>query len=77
MISSFFLLYLVPGTADSLMSDSVLGTSDDFDFDTDVDYCSTDSEQEPNEAEVTSFEDKLRQWALEYRLTCLMVYCPY
>ncbi len=59
----------VPGTPDSLMSDSVLGTSDDFDFDTDVDYCSTDSEQEPNETEVTSFEDELRQWALEYRLT--------
>lgn len=50
------------------MSDSDLRTSDDFDFDTDVDY-STDSEQEPNEAEVTSFEDELRQWALEYRLT--------
>ncbi|KAF4114378.1 hypothetical protein G5714_004601 [Onychostoma macrolepis] len=56
----------VPGTPDSLMSDGVLGTSDDFDFDTDVDYCSTDSEQEPNETEVTSFEDELRQWALEW-----------
>ena len=35
----------VPGTPDSLMSDSALGTSDNFDFDTDMDYCSTDSEQ--------------------------------
>ncbi|RXN19670.1 hypothetical protein ROHU_025543 [Labeo rohita] len=58
----------VPRTPDSL-SDSVLGASDDFDFDTDLDYSSTDSEQEPNEAEVTSFEDELRQWALEHRLT--------
>jgi len=59
----------VPRTPDSVMSDSVLGASNDFDFDTDVDYCSTDSEQEPKEAEVTSFEDELRQWALEQRLT--------
>lgn len=59
----------VPRTPDSLISDGVLGTSDDFDFDTDVDYCSTDSEQEPNEAEVTSFEDELRQWTLEHRMT--------
>ena len=57
----------VPGdeTPDSL-SNSVPGTSDDFDCETDVDYWSADSEQEP---EVTSFEDELRQWALEYRLT--------
>jgi len=59
----------VPRTPDSVMSDSVLGASNDFDFDTDVDYCSTDSEQEPKEAEVTSFEDELRHWALEQRLT--------
>lgn len=59
----------VPRTQDSLISDSVLGTSDDFDFDTEVDYCFTDSEQEPNEIEVTGFEDELRQWALEHRLT--------
>jgi len=51
------------------MSDGVLGTSDEFNFDTDVDYCSTDSEQEPKEAEVTSFEDELRPWALEHKLT--------
>lgn len=52
----------VPGTPDSLMCDSDLRTSDDFDFDTDVNY-SNDSEQEPNKAAVTSFEDELRQWA--------------
>lgn len=59
----------VPGTPDRLMSDSALGTSDNFDFDTDMDYCSTDLEQEPNEAEVISFEDELRLWALKYKVT--------
>ncbi len=61
----------VPGTPHSFISDTVPGTSNIFDFDTDVDYWSTDSEKEPNdEAEVTSsFEDDLRQWALEHKLT--------
>ncbi len=58
----------VPGTPDSLMSDSVLGTSDDFDFDTDVDYCSTDSEQEPNETEVTSFEGRTETVGLRVQI---------
>ncbi|KAJ8002284.1 hypothetical protein DPEC_G00178290 [Dallia pectoralis] len=45
----------------SFISDSVPGTSERFDFDTDVDYWSTDSDNEPNnDAEVTSsFEDDL------------------
>ncbi len=61
----------VPGIPHSFISDTVPGTSDIFDFDTDVDYWSTDSEKKPNdEAEVTSsFEDDLRQWALEHKLT--------
>lgn len=36
----------VPGNPDNLMSDSAIEISDDFD--TDVEYWSTDSEQKPN-----------------------------
>jgi len=61
-------LFLSAGTPQSVISDSVPGTSDSFD--TDVDYWSADSEKEPNsEAEVTSLEDGLRQWAMEHKLT--------
>ena len=61
----------VPGTPHSLTSDSVPQTSHGFDFDTDVDYLSTDSEYEPNddEAEVnSSLEDDLRQWAMQHKV---------
>ena len=58
----------VPRTPRSSTSDSVPS----FDFDTDVDYLSTESEYEPDndEAEViSSLEDDLRQWATEHKVT--------
>lgn len=59
-----------PGTPDS-DSDNVAGTTNTFDFNTDVDHGSTDSEEElDDEAEVqVNFEEDLRQWAIKNRAT--------
>ncbi|XP_041835337.1 uncharacterized protein LOC121636092 [Melanotaenia boesemani] len=58
-----------------LSGDSVPGTSYGFDFDTDV-ACFTDSEHDDDEGEgeeegevISSFEDDLRQWATEHKVT--------
>lgn len=61
----------VPGTPHGLTTDSVPETAHGLDFDTDVDYFSTDSEFEQidDEAEVISLQDDLRQWATEHKVT--------
>ncbi|XP_013861902.1 uncharacterized protein LOC106516213 [Austrofundulus limnaeus] len=61
----------MPVTQNCSDSDDVIGVSDSFDCDTGMGYWSTDSEEETNDdAEVTSsFEDDLRRWALEHKLT--------
>lgn len=66
----------MPGTPRSLTSDSVPETSHGFDFDTDVDCLSTDSEYEPNDDEaevISSLEDDLRQWATDKGNVCLKI----
>lgn len=63
---------IIPGTLDSSFnSDSIPGILDSLDFDTDIEYCSTDSENELNDTveEAVSFEEELRQWAVNNKET--------